>query len=87
MAPQVFAHPEARTTKGHFMATQKSSAPHAHPSTEDHEDTLEAHYACLERPHACLEGVVFIGHLVEEDGEEVEVFETVPCRRCAEEAR
>jgi hypothetical protein len=48
--------------------TRESSAS-AHPSTE-------------ETPHACLEGVVYIGHLVEEDGEEVEVFETVPCRRC-----
>jgi hypothetical protein len=36
-----------------------------------------------ERPHGCIAGVVYIGHLVEaEDGEEVEVFETVPCRRC-----
>ena len=87
MAPQVFAHPEARTTKGHFMATQKSSAPRAHPSTDDHDDTVEAHYSALERlrPHACDGGVVFIGHLVEEDGEEVEVFEAVPCRRCAGE--
>jgi hypothetical protein len=44
------------------MATEKSSAP-AHPS-EDHDDTVEAHYACLERPHACTDGVVYIGHLV-----------------------
>ena len=68
------------------MATQKSSAPHAHPSTEDHDhdDTVEAHYSDLERPHACLEGVVYIGHLVEEDGEEVESIEAVPCRRCAD---
>jgi uncharacterized protein YciI len=56
----------------------------AHPPTEDHDDTVEAHYACLERPHACLEGLVYIGHLVEEDGEEVEVVEAVPCRRCAD---
>jgi len=67
----------------------ESSAPHAHSSTEDHDDTLEAHYACLERLclHACYEGVVYIGHLVEDPGtgEEVEVFETVPCRRCAGE--
>ena len=49
----------------------------------DHDDTLDAHYSCLERPHACMDGIVFIGHLVEEDGEEVEVFEPVPCRRCA----
>jgi hypothetical protein len=53
------------------MATQKSSAP-AHPSTE-------------ESPHACLEGVVYIGYLVvDDDGNEVEVFEAVPCRRCAD---
>jgi hypothetical protein len=66
------------------MAIEKSSAPHAHPSTEDHDDTVEAHYASLERPHACYQGVVFIGRLVVgDDGEEVEVFESVPCRRCA----
>ena len=36
---------------------------------------------------ACDRGGVFIGHLVEddEDGEEVEIVEAVPCRRCAEE--
>jgi hypothetical protein len=34
-----------------------------------------------------MNGTVFIGHLVVgEDGEEVEVFEAVPCRRCSEEA-
>ena len=38
------------------MDTTESSAPHAHPSTEDYDDTVEAHYACLERPCACLEG-------------------------------
>jgi hypothetical protein len=69
------------------MATEKSSAPHAHPSTEDHDDTLEVHYASLERlrPHACLNGVVYIGHLVEDPGtgEDVEVVEAIPCRRCA----
>jgi hypothetical protein len=67
------------------MATEKSSAPHAHPSTQDHDDTVEAHYASLERPHACYEGVVYIGHLViGGDGEEVEVIEAVPCRCCAD---
>jgi hypothetical protein len=70
----VVTHPEARTTKGHFMATQKSTAHPAHPSTEDHDHL-----------HACLDGVVYIGLLVEEDGEEVEVVEAVPCRRCAGE--
>ena len=54
---------------------------------DDRDDTVEAHYASLEHlqaPHACYDGVVFIGHLVEEGGEEVEVIEAVPCRRCAE---
>jgi hypothetical protein len=74
------------------MTAQKSSAPRAHPSTEDHDDTLEAHYSGLERlesPHVCTDGVVYLGHLVEDPGtgEEVEVFEAVPCHRCAEEAR
>jgi hypothetical protein len=33
---------------------------------------------------ACYEGVVYIGHLVEdEDGDTAEVFEPVPCRRCS----
>jgi hypothetical protein len=63
------------------------AAPHAHQSTEDPDDTVEAHYACLlERAHACYQGVVFIGHVVEEPGtgEEVEVIEAIPCRRCAD---
>src|SRR5215204_3069687 len=86
MAPQVFAHPGTRTTKGHFMAREKSSAP-AHPSTEYHDDTVEAHYACLERPCACMDGWVFLGRVVESehdlDGEVVE-YERVPCRRCVD---
>ena len=57
-----------------------------------HDDTLlEAHYASLERlehPHGCLNGVVYIGHMVEgADGEEVEVFMSMPCRRCSEQSR
>jgi len=69
--------------------TTESSAPHAHPSTEDHDDTVEAHYASLERlrPHACIDGWVFLGRVVESehdlDGEVVE-YERVPCRRCAD---
>ena len=68
------------------MDTPESSAPHAYPSTEDHDDTVEAQFSGLERlrPCACLSGTVFIGHLVVgEDGGDVEVFEAVPCRRCA----
>ncbi len=62
-----------------------------HPEGPD--DTIDAHYAGLERlellailkaPHGCMNGLVYIGHMVEdpETGEEVEVFEAVPCRRC-----
>ena len=68
------------------MDTTESSAAHVHPSTDDHDDTVEAHYACLERPCACYEGVVYIGHLVVEDGDEVEVFEALPCCRCSKKA-
>jgi hypothetical protein len=62
-----------------------ASAP-AHPPTEDHDDTVEAHYACLEslRPCACISGVVYIGHLAEADREQVEVVDAVPCPRCAD---
>jgi hypothetical protein len=71
------------------MTPEKSSARDVHPTTtDDHDDTVEAHYASLERPHACNDGVIYLGHLVEDPGtgEEVEVIEAVPCRRCAEEA-
>jgi hypothetical protein len=66
--------------------TTESSAPHAHPSTEDQDDTVEAHYACLERPHACYQGVVYVGHLVEDPGtgEEVEEYALYLCRKCTE---
>jgi len=33
-----------------------------------------------------MNGTVFIGHLVGEDGEEVEVIEALPCCRCSDEA-
>jgi hypothetical protein len=80
MAPQVVTHPGARTTRRHLMAIEKSSAPPAHLSTEDQDDTVEAHYACLERPCACLEGWVFVGY-IDEYGEEREA--SYHCRRCA----
>jgi hypothetical protein len=83
MVPRVLTHPGTRTTRRHLMATQKSSAP-AHPPTEDHDDTVEAHYSCLERPCACLEGWVFVGY-IDEYGEEREV--SYRCRRCADSAR
>ena len=61
--------------------TRESSAPYAHPFTED-DDTIEAHYSCLERlrPCACIDGWVFVGY-IDEHGEEREA--PYPCRRCA----
>lgn len=37
-----------------------------------------------ELAHGCLDGFVYIGHMVEdpEAGEETELFEAYPCRRC-----
>jgi hypothetical protein len=57
----------------------------AHPSTEDHDDAVEAHYAALERPHACIDGWVFVGYVVgyvDEHGEEREA--SYRCRLCDE---
>jgi hypothetical protein len=67
---------------------------HDHDDSEA-DDTITAHYSGLERqelqallkaPHGCVDGLVFIGHMVEDEetGEEVESFESVPCRRCAD---
>ena len=68
------------------MDTTESSAPRAHPSTDDHDDTVEAHYACLERllPHACVDGWVFVGY-IDEDAQEMEA--SYRCRRCAASPR
>jgi hypothetical protein len=73
------ATPRDPDHEGSLMATQKSSAPHAHPSTEDRDDTVEAHYSCLERLCACYAGWVFVGY-IEEYGEEREA--SYRCRRC-----
>jgi hypothetical protein len=49
--------------------TTKTTAPSTKPDTE-----------CF----ACYQGLVYIGHLVEDEtGETAEVFEPVACRRCA----
>jgi hypothetical protein len=63
------------------MATQKSTAHPAHLSTQGHDDTVEAHYACLERPCACLGGWVFVGYVDEHDEEREASFR---CQRCAD---
>jgi hypothetical protein len=65
--------------------TKESSAPHAHPSTEEEQDdTIEAHYSCLERTCACNDGWVTIGQIAldSETGEEVEEYALYLCRRC-----
>jgi hypothetical protein len=49
-----------------------------HP--QDHDDTVEAHYACLERSCACYSGRVFVGY-IDEYGEEREA--SYACCRCA----
>ena len=68
------------------MDNAESSVPCARPSTEDHDDTVEAHYSGLERlrPHACIEGRVFVGY-VDDFGEEREA--SYACRRCADSPR
>ena len=67
------------------MIHEESSAPHAHPTTtENQDDTVEAHYACLERPCASLEGWVFVGY-IDEQGEEREA--SYLCRCCADSPR
>jgi hypothetical protein len=57
--------------------TRESSAPHAHPSTEDHDHQDEA-------PHACNDGWVTIGQIAidPETGEETEEYALYLCRRC-----
>jgi hypothetical protein len=62
------------------MDTTESSAAQAHPSTEEQDDTVEAHYACLERPCACLDGWVSVGYIDERDEERETSYQ---CRRCA----
>ena len=68
------------------MIHEESSAPHAHPSTEKHDDTVETHYSGLKRlrPHACTDGWVFVGY-VDEHGEEREA--SYVCHRCADSSR
>jgi hypothetical protein len=69
------------------MDTTESSAPHAHPSTDDHDETVEAHYySGLERPHACDVGRVTIGQIAVDPktGEEVEEYALYLCRKCVE---
>ena len=65
------------------MDTPESSAPHAHPSTEDQDHHDQDH------PHACNDGWITLGQIVidPETGEETEEYALYLCRRCASEAR
>jgi hypothetical protein len=84
MAPQESPTPRDPAQRERTpMDTTESSALHAHPPTEDQDDTVEAHYSSLERlrPHACMGGWVFVGY-IDEFGEEREA--AYRCRRCAD---
>src|SRR5215208_6446826 len=63
-----------------MSSTEKPSAPHAHPSTEDPPHDQD------ERPHVCTDGWVTIGQIAiaPETGEESEEFALYLCRKCAE---
>jgi hypothetical protein len=62
---------------GNTVDTTESSAPHAHPSTEEQNHPDEA-------PHACNDGWVTIGQIAldPETGEEVEEYALYLCPRC-----
>jgi hypothetical protein len=63
------------------MATEKSSAPHVHPSTGDHDLHIDQ-----DHPHACNDGWVTIGQMVvdEQTGEETEEYALYLCSKCAQ---
>jgi hypothetical protein len=65
------------------MSSNTDSSAPAHPSTEEDQDTVEAHYASLERGipcYCCSSGVVVL--TIEEDSQEHDVV--VSCRRCSD---
>jgi hypothetical protein len=65
---------------------KNSTAPEPRPSTENYDDTVEAHYTCLERPHACTDGWVSmeVEVLDPDSGEEILEEALYLCRKCAE---
>jgi hypothetical protein len=83
------------------LVKEKAPAVREHPGTTAHSerghtvdeiripvagDPIHAR-GVQDHPHACNDGWVSVGHteLDEESGEEEEVFEAVPCRRCKAE--
>jgi hypothetical protein len=90
MAPRECALPGTRPTERMATVDEHTISPagDSFTSAPQRDDTIEAHYASLERACGCYGGYHYIGHMVTgEDGEEVEVFEAVPCCRCAGEIR
>ena len=80
MAPAVVRHPGARRKEAKSLSTRTIS-PAGDPFTSS-----EAVGQGQDHPHACLNGYVYLGYtyLSEETGDEVEAFERIPCRRCAD---
>jgi hypothetical protein len=64
------------------MATEKSTAHPAHPTTGDH----DLHHDQDQRPCVCNGGWVTIGQIVvdEQTGEETEEYALYLCRKCAQ---
>jgi len=72
-----------------MSSTKKSSAP---PRTTTDPDTVAGDpfaYADQDQPHGCYQGLVYVGHMAcdPETGDEVEVLEAVPCKRCGAPVR
>jgi hypothetical protein len=77
MAPRVREHPGTRPTERTLTVDERSVVHSGHHSP---------HEADEENPHFCFDGWVFLGYEgVDEDGELVEIFDRIPCRRCERE--
>jgi hypothetical protein len=72
IAPAAVGRPGPRPTE-RGLTVDKASIEYGEERGQDHQ-------------HACWDGYVYLTYVGEEDGEEYEAFEAVPCRRCADEA-
>jgi hypothetical protein len=73
IAAHGLASPAALLRRSSSMSS-KESLPYPTPPTEDQD-----------HPHACMNGYIYLGYTYTgEDGDEVEAFEAIPCRRCAD---
>jgi hypothetical protein len=78
MAPQVFQHPGARTTRRNLVIKRSVRAgdPFLQAASRRPNPDEEA-------PHGCIDGWVYLGFEGEDvNGEHVEEIERVPCKRC-----